>query len=184
MNNFELEILNFVRENLTNPFLDKVMPIITKFGDDGIFWIALAVVLLLFRKTRKTGLCMGVALLIGYITGNLFLKNVVARIRPYDLNTEIEILIEHLSDFSFPSGHTLASFEAATAIFINNKKWGVPALVLAFLIALSRIYLYVHYPSDVLAGMLLGIGIAILSCFIVNKYISNLSFLKIESKRN
>ncbi len=170
MNGFELKILDFIRENLANPVLDTVMPIITKFGDGGVFWIALAVIFLIFKKTRKMGLCMGLALLMGFITGNLILKNVVGRIRPYDLNPEIEILVKHLSDYSFPSGHTLASFEAATAIFINNKKIGIPALVLAFLIAISRIYLYVHYPSDVLAAIILGIGFAILSCFVVKKY--------------
>ena len=178
MNAFELNILNFIRENLANPFLDTVMPIITKFGDGGIFWIALAVVFLIFKKTRKMGLCMGLALLMGFITGNLLLKNIVARIRPYDLNPEIELLVKHLSDFSFPSGHTLASFEAATAIFINNKKWGIPALILAFLVALSRIYLYVHYPTDVLAAIILGVGFAVLSCTIIKKYEDKICFLK------
>lgn len=177
MNGFELKILDFIRENLANPVLDTVMPIITKFGDGGVFWIALAVIFLIFKKTRKMGLCMGLALLMGFITGNLILKNVVGRIRPYDLNPEIEILVKHLSDYSFPSGHTLASFEAATAIFINNKKIGIPALVLAFLIAISRIYLYVHYPSDVLAAIILGIGFAILSCFVVKKYQDKIPYL-------
>ena len=178
MNQFELSILDFIRENIANSVFDTVMPIITKFGDGGIFWIALAVLLLLFKKTRKTGLCMGLALIMGFIVGNLVLKNVVARIRPYDLNPEIELLIKHLSDFSFPSGHTLASFEAATAIFINNKKWGVACLILAFLVALSRIYLYVHYPTDVLAGMLLGIGFAIISCAIIKKYQDKIPYLE------
>jgi len=177
LNGFELKILDFIRENLANPVLDTVMPIITKFGDGGVFWIALAVIFLIFKKTRKMGLCMGLALLMGFITGNLILKNVVGRIRPYDLNPEIEILVKHLSDYSFPSGHTLASFEAATAIFINNKKIGIPALVLAFLIAISRIYLYVHYPSDVLAAIILGIGFAILSCFVVRKYQDKIPYL-------
>jgi len=177
LNGFELKILDFIRENLANPVLDTVMPIITKFGDGGVFWIALAVIFLIFKKTRKMGLCMGLALLMGFITGNLILKNVVGRIRPYDLNPEIEILVKHLSDYSFPSGHTLASFEAATAIFINNKKIGIPALVLAFLIAISRIYLYVHYPSDVLAAIILGIGFAILSCFVVKKYQDKIPYL-------
>ncbi len=169
MNQFELNILDFIRENLTNPFLDTVMPFITKFGDGGVFWIALSVLFIIFKRTRKMGICMGLSLLIGFITGNLFLKNVIARIRPYDINTEIEILVKHLSDYSFPSGHTLASFEAATAITLNNRKLGVPALILASFIALSRLYLYVHYPSDVICGILLGIGIAFLAKYIVRK---------------
>lgn len=178
MNEFELTILDFIRENIANPVLDAIMPIITKFGDGGVFWIALAVIFLIFKKTRKMGLCMGLALLMGFITGNLILKNVVARIRPYDLNPEIEILVKHLSDYSFPSGHTLASFEAATAIFINNKKLGIPALILAVLIAISRIYLYVHYPSDVLAAVILGIGFAVLSCMVINKHSDKIPYLK------
>lgn len=174
MNMFEIGILNNIKEIFGCPLMDKVMPIITMFGDAGIFWIALAVIFLIFRKTRKTGLSMGIALIIGLIIGNLILKNVVARIRPYDLNPEVILLVEKLHDFSFPSGHTLASFEASTAIFIRNKKLGIPALVLAVLIAFSRLYLYVHYPSDVFAGAVLGIGIAFLATFIVNKIYSKL----------
>ncbi len=178
MNQFELNILDFVRENLTNPFLDTVMPFITKFGDDGIFWIALSVIFIVFKKTRKMGICMGISLLIGFITGNLLLKNLFARIRPYDLNTDIEILVEHLSDYSFPSGHTLASFEAATAIMLNNKKIGVMALIFATLIAISRIYLYVHYPSDVLFGIIMGTGIAFLAKYIIDKADNKFSLTK------
>lgn len=169
MNQFELNLLDFVRENLTTPFLDNIMPFITKFGDGGIFWIILSIIFIIFKKTRKMGICMGLSLLIGFITGNLLLKNIFARIRPYNLNTDIEILVKHLSDYSFPSGHTLASFEAATAITLHNKKIGVVALILAVLIAISRIYLYVHYPSDVLFGIIMGIGIAFLARYIINK---------------
>ena len=169
MNEFELKILDFIRENLTCPFLDAIMPVITKFGDGGIFWIASAIVLICFKKTRKTGFSVGTALIIGFIIGNLILKNVVGRIRPYDLNSGIEILINALSDYSFPSGHTLASFEAATAMLIGDKKLGIPAMILAVLIAFSRLYLYVHYPTDVLAGIILGILIAIFSCKLIDK---------------
>lgn len=169
MNLFELSILDFIRENFTCKAMDVFMPFITKFGDHGLFWIALSVFFLIFKRTRKMGLTMGLALLIGFITGNMFLKNVVARIRPYDLNDGVTLLVSRLSDFSFPSGHTLASFEAATAITLYDKRIGVPALVLATLIALSRLYLYVHYPTDVLAGAALGIGIAFLSFFIIKK---------------
>ena len=169
MNEFEIGILNKIQDIFGCAFLDTVMPIITKLGDGGIFWIALAIIFICFKKTRKIGFCMGLSLIIGYLTGNVFLKNVVARTRPYDVNTEFEILVERLKSFSFPSGHTLASVESATAIFICNKKIGIPALVLAGLIAFSRLYLYVHYPTDVLGGAVLGILVAILSCFIINK---------------
>ena len=124
---------------------------------------------IIFKKTRKMGLTMGIALLLGFLTGNVFLKNVVARIRPYDLNESVTLLVSRLSDYSIPSGHTLASFEAATAMTLYNKRLGIPALVLATLIALSRLYLYVHYPTDVLAGAALGITFAFLAFFIVKK---------------
>lgn len=169
MNEFELKILDFIRDNLACPFLDAVMPVITLFGEHGIFWIAVALLLIILSKTRKTGISMGIALLMGLIIGNLILKNVVGRIRPYDLNPGIEILVARLSDFSFPSGHTLASFEAATVLFIYNKRLGIPAVTLASLIALSRLYLYVHYPTDVLAGIILGIFIGIFSCYLTDK---------------
>lgn len=169
MNRFELGILDGIQNIFGSKFLDAVMPIITMFGDGGIFWIAIAVILLFSKKTRKTGLTMGLSLLFGFLVGNMFLKNVVGRIRPYDLNPDFPLLIERLHDFSFPSGHTLASVEASVSIFLHNKKFGIPALVLAFLIAFSRLYLYVHYPTDVLASVVLGTGFAILSFIIINK---------------
>lgn len=171
MNDFEINILNFIQDTFACPFLDKVMPIITIFGDKGIFWIAVALILIIIKKTRKTGVMMGAALLLGLIIGNVILKNAIARTRPYDVNTamQAELLVKALSDFSFPSGHTLASFEAATVLLIRDKRFGIPALVLAVLIALSRLYLYVHYPTDVLAGALLGVFIGIFACYLVDK---------------
>ncbi len=164
LNEFELNILDFIRENIACPILDTIVPIITKLGDGGIFWIITAVVMIIFKNTRKTGLTVGIALLLGFIIGNLILKNAIGRIRPYDLCPNIKLLVPALSDFSFPSGHTLASFEAATVLLIRDKRFGIPAIILASLIALSRLYLYVHYPTDVLAGIILGVTIAILSC--------------------
>ena len=177
MNNFELGLLDRISEIFSCKFLDTVLPIITKLGDGGIFWIALAVFFLIFKKTRKVGISMAVSLIIGYLVGNIFLKNVIARVRPYDVNTEISLLISKLSSYSFPSGHTLASFEGSTSIFLRNKKWGIPALALAVLIAFSRMYLYVHYPTDVIAGAILGIAVAVFAKFIVDK-----AYLKIETK--
>ena len=173
MNLFELKILDFIKEHLSCDFLDFLMPIITKLGDGGVFWISVAVVLLITKKYRKVGAMMGVALVLGLIFGNGVLKNVVGRIRPYDLNENMKdmLLIEALSDKSFPSGHTLASFESAVVLLINDKRLGIPAIVLASLIAFSRLYLYVHYPTDVLASIILGTAFAFLACYIVNKAI-------------
>ena len=171
---FDLPILDWIAANLKCGFLDFLMPLITLLGDAGIFWIACSVVMILFPKTRKTGLAMGISLLIGLLVCNVTLKPLVARIRPYDyqwkhFQVTIPLLVEGLHDFSFPSGHTIASFEAATALLIGNKKLGIPAMILAVLIAFSRLYLYVHYPTDVLTSVVLGIGIAFLGTFLVKK---------------
>ncbi len=172
--NFDLPILEWISLNLWCPFLDTVMPAITLLGDAGIFWIALAVLCLFFPKYRKMGLSMGLSLLIGVLICNVTLKPLVGRIRPYDyqwevFGKEIPLLIAAQHDFSFPSGHTIASFEAAVAITLHNKKLGIPALILASLIAFSRLYLYVHYPTDVLASVILGTGIAFLGAWLVKK---------------
>ena len=171
---FDLPILDWIMTNLWCPFLDAVMPVITVLGDAGIFWIALAAIFILLPKHRKMGLSMGLALLMGVVLCNMILKPAVGRIRPYDYQLEffqrtIPLLIERQHDFSFPSGHTIASFEAAVAMLICNKKLGIPAMILAVLIAFSRMYLYVHYPTDVIASVILGTGLAFLAVFLVNK---------------
>ena len=164
---FDLPILDWIADNLWCPFLDAVMPVITLLGDAGIFWIVMAVVLLLHKKPRRVGLGMGIALLMGLLLCNLTLKPLCQRPRPYDYQEAvfgkvIPLLIQRQHDFSFPSGHTIASFEAAGVIWLNHKKWGIAALVLASLIAFSRLYLYVHYPTDVLFSVALGFGLAAL----------------------
>ena len=178
MNEFEIKILDFIRERFACPFLDAVMPLITSLANGGIIWIITAVLLLIFKKSRKTGFSVALALITGLIIGNLILKNLVGRIRPYEFNEGVEILVARLSDYSFPSGHTLASFEAATVLLIRDKRLGIPALVLAVAIAFSRLYLYVHYPTDVLAGIILGVLIGIFACKTVDKLENRLSVRK------
>lgn len=174
MNNFpfdeaELKILDFIRDNLGCAFLDCFMKIVTRFGYLGIFWIATALVLVFTKKYRKTGIAMGVALILGLAIGNGVIKNIFDRMRPYDFKEGMrELLIvkpEH--DSSFPSGHSLACFEAATVLMLTDKKLGIPALVIAILVALSRMYLYVHYPTDVLAGSAFGVLFGFAGYYIV-----------------
>lgn len=141
-------------------FMDTVMPKITILGDNGYFWIALAVILLIPKKTRRTGTAMLVAMLLGLIFCNGLIKHLVMRPRPYDtwgfpLQRD-HLLIPALNDYSFPSGHTTSSVAAATAIFKDHSVWGFAAFLLALLIAFSRLYLGVHYPSDVFGGLILG----------------------------
>ena len=151
----EFEIL-YAINNLHNPVLDKIMIAITSLGNAGLIWIAIAVFLLFIRKTRKCGALMLVSMLLGLIIGNGVLKNLIARDRPCWIDTNIPLLIPNPLDYSFPSGHTLASFEAAVMIFLHNKKWGTISFVLAIIIAFSRMYLFVHFPTDILGGMILG----------------------------
>lgn len=165
----ELRFLDFL-QTIHTPLLDKILAFITSLGNAGIIWIVLAVVLLILPKTRKTGIIVAAALLMDLILCNLILKNLVARVRPYDVNTAIAILIKKPLDFSFPSGHTAASFAAMTALFLAKmKKAWIAALVLAVLIAFSRLYFYVHYPTDVLGGAVVGILSGIIGYAIVEK---------------
>ena len=171
---FDYAILNWMQNTLRCNFLDVLMRCITYLSEYGIFWILIAVVMLFFKKTRKIGLSIGVAMVLGLIFGNAILKNVVARERPYSelgdfsyMKMTVELLIKTPWDYSFPSGHALSAFSAATVLTIWDKRYGIPAIILAVLIGISRVYLYVHYPTDVLASVVLGIICGILGYFIV-----------------
>lgn len=166
---WDFAVLDFIQENMRSAFLDVILPAITHLADAGWFWILLALILIATKKYRLTGIAAGTALIFGLLIGNCFLKPVVARIRPYDINTSVVLLVDRLSDFSFPSGHTLASFEAATVLMLRERKFGIPALLLAILIAFSRLYLYVHYPTDVLCGLVLGVIFGIIACVLVDR---------------
>ena len=171
---FDLPILDWIQANLQSPLMDTIMPIITLFGEDGIFWIAWAVLLLIFPKTRKIGLGMGFALIMGLLVCNVTLKPMVARIRPYDFQLNefgrvIPLLIEAQHDFAFPSGHTIASFEASVVLLKNSKLMGIPAIIIAVLVTFSRLYLYVHYPTDVLVSIVLGTVFAFLGDWLAGK---------------
>ncbi len=171
---FDLPILDWIQAHLQSGILDTIMPIITLFGEGGIFWIAWAVLLMLFPKTRKIGFGMGIALLLGVLVCNVTLKPLVQRPRPYDFveansGVIINLLINKQHDFSFPSGHTIASFEAATVLLINDKRMGIPAMILAVLVAFSRLYLYIHYPTDVIFSVFAGILFAIIGNALAQK---------------
>ncbi len=166
----DFSVLNFIQEHMRCPFLDFLFPVITHLGDMGIIWILIALVLLLFKRHRKTGVTMIIGLLLGLIIGNLFLKNLIGRLRPFEVEEGIKLLIKAPKDPSFPSGHTLSSVTSATILFLNYKKRAIIFLVLAILIAFSRLYLYVHFPSDVIFGAILGVFIANLSAWIYKKF--------------
>ena len=170
---FDLPILDWIQANMANPFLDMIMPWITILGDAGIFWMSVAGVLAITKKYRKIGFGMAIAMALGLLVCNVTLKPLVARIRPYDfqeaLGVTINLLIDKQHDFSFPSGHTIASFEACTVILLGSRKLGIPATLLAILIAFSRLYLYVHYPTDVIVSVILGTIFGIIGYLVTHK---------------
>ncbi len=168
----DFQILDFIQEFIRSAFLDPIMRVFSYIGEIGAIWILLGITLLFFRKTRAAGLGVLAAIALSFLAGELCIKNVVARPRPFLINTSAHVNGHAPSGYSFPSGHTSSSFAAVTVLFamLRDKKWiCFSALAVAVLIAFSRIYNYVHYPSDVLCGMLLGIISAIIIVFIFKK---------------
>lgn len=171
--NIEYAILNLI-QSMSSPFLDSFFSSVTHLGDGGFIWIVTGVLLIIYggvKKKRRVLLCgftLLLALLFGFIGGNLTLKPIIARPRPYE-GLDIPLLIKAPSDFSFPSGHTLSSFAASVSIFLYNRKYGAAAIILACVIAFSRLYLYVHFPSDILFGTVLGIVCAFAAKYTVTK---------------
>lgn len=166
----EFEILDFIQNHLRTPIGDKVMPLITMLGNGGALWIVLGVILFIPKKQRKTAVILFSALIIEFLICNVCLKNAVATARPCDLNTTVKLLIPKPQDYSFPSGHTGASFAAVTALYVGKvKKWYL-FLIPAILIAFSRLYLYVHFPVDILGGFLVGVCSAFLARVMVSLF--------------
>ncbi len=170
---FDYAVFRWVEAYLWCPALDTMMAWITRSGDGGAVWIALAALLLFSKKTRKYGIIAMLGLLFSLILNDNILKPLFARPRPFDLDAWKGLfvypgLIEKPHGFSFPSGHTSSSFAAAVAlVFSGKKRLYVPALVLAALVAFSRVYVHVHYCTDVLAGVVSGIVCALLAAALV-----------------
>lgn len=156
--NLDGNILLWIQEYIRQDWMEGFWKGITMLGDSGWFWIALSLLLMIPRQTRWIGITSLAALIIGALITNVTLKNLVARTRPYEAIDGLVLLIERQGDCSFPSGHTCASFAAAGVYWrMMPKKYGGLLLILAALIAFSRLYVGVHYPSDVLAGLLIGL---------------------------
>ncbi|MBR1592730.1 MAG: phosphatase PAP2 family protein [Ruminococcus sp.] len=153
--------------------MDELMPKITLLGDKGLFFIFIAIVMLFFKPYRHCGIACLTGLMCGVIIGNLIVKNIVRRSRPCWINDTVNMLIEIPKDYSFPSGHTLAAFISASVMMHYDKRIGIPALIIACAIAFSRMYLYVHFPTDILSGIVLGtlIGCTVVHC--LDNYLFN-----------
>ena len=167
---FELRLLDWIAAHLRCGFLDSLVPLITRLGDGGAVWILLTLVLLIVPKTRKAGLAVFLALILDLLLCNLLIKPLAARPRPFAFR-DLRLLIPPPPDFSFPSGHTAASFAAVSALFFTkSSRWlWVSGLILGTLIALSRLYLYVHYPTDILGGVLVGVLCGVFGSFLAKK---------------
>ena len=168
---WELDFLHWI-QSIRTPALDAIVPKITSLGDSGLLWIIVILVFLILPYNRKIGVQGTISLILTVIVCNVILKPLVMRCRPCWLEPDVQLLVKNPHDFSFPSGHSNASFAVATAVFTRNKKVGIPLLVLAASIALSRMYVFVHWPTDVIGGTLIGITGGIVSYYIVN-YIYN-----------
>ena len=167
---WDFSILYFIREHLQLPFLDSVSVFLSEAFDGGLLWLILCAVLLVFRKTRGVGIMMLCAMGFALVIGEWGMKNLFCRLRPCVVDPSVSLAVDVPKSYSFPSGHTGSSFAAAFALFLCSKKWGIPALVLAGIIGLSRMYLFVHFPTDVLAGAVLGILCALFACYLFRKF--------------
>lgn len=165
----ELAILDGIQAHLRCSFLDAALPFISRLADHGEVWIVLAAVLLLLRRQRRCGAAISCALVLDLVSCNMLLKPLFGRIRPFAVNTAVELLSAPPVDASFPSGHAAASFAAVFALKTAGSPLWKPALALAVVIAFSRLYLYVHWPTDVLGGALLGAAVGWAGAKIVEK---------------
>ena len=179
----DYSILAYISEKWRGGSLDTVCKLFSLLGNYGAVWIALAVLLLFFRKTRRAGLAMLIALGVGYAVGNVWLKELVMRPRPFVTHTDLTPLLDPGDRWSFPSGHALSSFAAATALFFFHKKTGLLAYLLAACIAFSRLYASVHYPTDVLAGAVLGILCGLAAAWFADRFTDQLRTLRLRKGR-
>ncbi len=176
----ELKILHIL-QGIHHPVLDKIMVIISSLGNAGIIWIIFTILLLCFPKYRRCGITMAAALIIDVVICNLILKNLVARSRPCWVDQTISLLIDNPKDYSFPSGHTAAAFAAVIPFLYYHKREGIAALIFALTLAFSRMYLFVHYPTDILGGIIVGVAAGTAAIAIMKNRYKNKKYSKPNS---
>lgn len=164
----EFDIL-YALQHLHNAVLDPIMVFITSLGNGGMLWLGLAIFFCFTKKYRTSGILMLLSIMVAGLVGNVALKNLVQRDRPCWIDPSIDLLVKNPKDYSFPSGHSFVSFATSTTLFLQHKKLGTPFVILAGLIAFSRLYMFVHFPTDVLFGVVAGILDAMLVTFIYHK---------------
>lgn len=156
----------YALQDIHNPVLDKVMVFVSALGNAGIFWIAVGLLLLITKRYRRGGAQMLVAMAVTFVIGNLILKNLVARERPCWIDREVQLLMASPSDYSFPSGHSMNGFAGSVSLLCIDRRIGIPAVILAAIIAFSRLYLFMHFPTDVFAGIVIGLVIALITNYV------------------
>lgn len=159
--NWEHKFLAYIQKNLHSEFMNKFMSISSALADNGIIFIVISFFMMITQKYRKIGYACALALAVNAIICNIILKPLIERARPFDKYDTLVSVLENLpKDYSFPSGHTSASFAFATAVFLYDKRLGIACYIFASIVAISRMYLIVHYPTDVITGVFLGVSVA------------------------
>lgn len=157
LQNIDVTLLKFIQDNLQNPILDKIMPLVTYLGDGGVVWIVISIILLINKKCRAIGLMCVLALVLNTIVGEGILKNLFQRPRPFVDMPTINLLISKPTSYSFPSGHTSTAFAAIGILASQFKRYKMLLITIAVLMAFSRLYLFVHYPFDIVVGIVQGL---------------------------
>ena len=196
--NIDVAIYQFV-DSIMNPVLNVIMTFITHLGDTpGIIWCVLGICLLIPKKTRKLGILLFAGLAVSSVINNLCLKEIIERPRPYNLDPEVwknagyeyiwPNLIKKSDSWSFPSGHTSTSIGAGFALLLGCRKKelgiGIPAFIISLLIGFSRIYVHVHYPTDVIVGALIGLLSGLAMYLVFTKLVFPKVVPAIENKLN
>lgn len=170
----ELQILQNIQALLSNDFLDQFFVTYSRLGNTGEIWIAIIILLLFFKKTRKLAILMAISLAIEFVLNDLVLKPLIARPRPFEVY-EVALILEAPTSYAFPSGHSASAFAVVMVAYFRNHEFKVPLIIMAAIMAFSRLYLFVHWPTDVLAGILFGTLIAYLVVKLVPRYVPALS---------
>ena len=166
----DFAVLDWIQQHMRCGWMDWLMPKVTLLGKGAALWVCITLALLAIRRHRRVGMRMALGLVLAAVIGLLLMKNLVARPRPCWLSPDVGLLVKVPWDYSFPSGHTLMGFVCATVIALHHRRAGICAFVVAAIIAFTRLYLYVHFPTDVLAGAVLGVVLGIAACKLADRW--------------
>lgn len=186
--NFDFSILYFIQENWRTEWLDLICAFLSRAFELGIPWLVLGAVLFCFKKTRAAGAILVCAVVLTFFFNELAIKNAINRERPCTIDPTIELIVKKPTSYSFPSGHTASCFAAAGTLLFTYKRLGIPLIIFSAFMGFSRMYLFVHFPTDVLAGAALGLLMAWVTVLVFRelKYdekLSNLTFRRNKNER-